>query len=498
MVSDGQKALDAIRAKMFPAREKRQRQSTGEGFPGNDRELLERMSAASNGSAIEPLYGGDTNGLAGNDSAADLALCDHLAFWCGPDPTRIDRLFRGSGLMRDKWDSPRGETTYGARTIEKALDGRTEFYGTRSATGGPSAEEPPTDGAPPETDSRETPAVRFTPSDELLRKAPPKPDWMWEDALARGAVSLFAGKPKVGKSTLTYGLVEAAANREADFLGRAIHGGPVVYASEEGQATLGSTFPRHPEVHLATRESAWPKPAWRDLVTDAAATVREVGAVLCVIDTFSFWNNLGPDAEKDSGSVQPLLDALVEITQTGCAVWLAHHHRKGGSEDGDALRGTTAIAGGVDCFCELEKIEDAPANHRRLVVTPRWTMPPVLVIEYDEVLGYRVIGQAADREQSGQIGWTERLLAPIPETGDGITLADLAEVLGADRRKWHTSFTKLIDDGFVTRTGEGNRYDPYRHLRAAVPHSRPEHEDGWDGEVRQPSSDPRRPGGGDG
>jgi hypothetical protein len=281
-------------------------------------------------------------------------------------------------------------------------------------------------------------------------------------------VSLFAGKPKVGKSTLTYELVKATANREPEFLGRTLHGGPVVYASEEGQATLGGTFPRHPEVHLATRESAWPKPAWRDLITSAAAKVRETQAVLAVIDTFSFWNNLGPDAEKDSGSVQPLIDALTEITQTGCAVWLAHHHRKGGGEDGDALRGTTAIAGGVDCFCELEKIEDAPANHRRLVVTPRWRTPPVLITEYDEVFGNRAIGQAAGREESGEVGWTERLLGAIPETGDGITQEDLAETLGEDRRKWHKTLTKLIDDGVITRTGKGLR---------TVPRFRPERGD---------------------
>jgi len=37
-------------------------------------------------------------------SRADLALCGMLAFWCGGDPERIDRLFRRSDLMREKWD----------------------------------------------------------------------------------------------------------------------------------------------------------------------------------------------------------------------------------------------------------------------------------------------------------------------------------------------------------------------------------------------------------
>ncbi len=38
-----------------------------------------------------------------NRSVADAALCAHLAFWWGANPAAIDRMFRRSGLMRDKW-----------------------------------------------------------------------------------------------------------------------------------------------------------------------------------------------------------------------------------------------------------------------------------------------------------------------------------------------------------------------------------------------------------
>src|SRR6185369_1853678 len=61
-------------------------------------------------------------------SAADLALCNLLAFWTGRDATRMDRLFRGSGLMREKWDSRRGETTYGGQTIARAIAACVDVY----------------------------------------------------------------------------------------------------------------------------------------------------------------------------------------------------------------------------------------------------------------------------------------------------------------------------------------------------------------------------------
>ena len=55
-------------------------------------------------------------------SGADQALANHLAFWTGRDMPRMDRLFRQSALMRDKWDVVHRHdgATYGRMTIENA------------------------------------------------------------------------------------------------------------------------------------------------------------------------------------------------------------------------------------------------------------------------------------------------------------------------------------------------------------------------------------------
>ncbi len=98
-----------------------------------DDELIERMLASRNGDDIRALLVGDCSAQGGDHSAADMALCSHLAFWCAGDAARMDRIFRRSGLMRDKWDSRRGGTTYGAQTIERAISGATEFYRPRAA-----------------------------------------------------------------------------------------------------------------------------------------------------------------------------------------------------------------------------------------------------------------------------------------------------------------------------------------------------------------------------
>jgi primase-polymerase (primpol)-like protein len=76
----------------------------------DDAEVVRLASQAKHGSKFRALWGGSAHGFASN-SEADLALVNYLAFWCGPDPERIDALFRQSGLFRSKWN--RGTTATG-------------------------------------------------------------------------------------------------------------------------------------------------------------------------------------------------------------------------------------------------------------------------------------------------------------------------------------------------------------------------------------------------
>lgn len=57
-------------------------------------------------------------------SSADAALMSHLAFWTGRDMARMDRLFRRSALMRDKYDKRadyRRDTVQGAARMCKTV-----------------------------------------------------------------------------------------------------------------------------------------------------------------------------------------------------------------------------------------------------------------------------------------------------------------------------------------------------------------------------------------
>jgi len=107
--------------------------ATADAAPGDvdleDEELVEKGRNASNGSKFERLWNGRLGGYE-SQSEADMAFCCLLAFWSGGDESRMDRLFRESGLMREKWDEVHyaDGATYGEKTIERAVRAPSEFY----------------------------------------------------------------------------------------------------------------------------------------------------------------------------------------------------------------------------------------------------------------------------------------------------------------------------------------------------------------------------------
>jgi len=94
-----------------------------------DEELLKKSRSAGNGAKFDRLWRGNIQGY-DSQSEADMALCCLLAFWTGGDRLQMDRLFRGSGLIRGKWDDVHHAdgSTYGEKTIERAIAATGDFY----------------------------------------------------------------------------------------------------------------------------------------------------------------------------------------------------------------------------------------------------------------------------------------------------------------------------------------------------------------------------------
>ncbi|MBA4189471.1 MAG: hypothetical protein C0467_15885 [Planctomycetaceae bacterium] len=131
-VTDCRAALAKLQRDYFPSKEEKRRSKAdstgGSGSRGralSDMEVIERITkTAKNAAAGAALWAGSTTAQGGDDSAADLALCNLIAFYTGPDVERIDTIFRASGLMRDKWE----RSDYRGMTIRKAIEGVQQFY----------------------------------------------------------------------------------------------------------------------------------------------------------------------------------------------------------------------------------------------------------------------------------------------------------------------------------------------------------------------------------
>jgi hypothetical protein len=150
-----------------------------------DEEVLARATAARNAPLFSRLWAGDLTAHGNDHSRADAALVAMLHFWTQGDATQIDRLFRRSALMRDKWDEQRGNTTYGERTIAAVAATNPRVYDPRGAVkpvfaaGAGQPPQPAQTGGPEGTEELRS---RFsdinTPSENREREpsGPPLPD----------------------------------------------------------------------------------------------------------------------------------------------------------------------------------------------------------------------------------------------------------------------------------------------------------------------------------
>ena len=94
----------------------------------DDDGVIAHASASESGDKFKALYAGNWEEGYDSQSDADMALVSILAFWCGNVEEQIDRIFRSSGLMRDKWDRMTGDSTYGQITIRNAVSTNSEIY----------------------------------------------------------------------------------------------------------------------------------------------------------------------------------------------------------------------------------------------------------------------------------------------------------------------------------------------------------------------------------
>jgi NrS-1 polymerase HBD domain len=181
-IEDRSHELAAVYPRCFPAKKTPQAKARTNGHtPLPDEDILAACRKGKTADVFTHLWSGDCSGYA-SQSEADLSLCGILAFFCQGDATAIDRLFRQSALYRKKWD----RQDYAARTIAKALAGKTELYRKKThARYQDNGHQPPEpELSEEEENTRIIAQERDPPGKEPEQPAYPCPDVLWEGVFA--------------------------------------------------------------------------------------------------------------------------------------------------------------------------------------------------------------------------------------------------------------------------------------------------------------------------
>lgn len=293
--------------------------------------------------------------------------------------------------------------------------------------------------------------------------------WAWKGYLAFGAITELVGGPKVGKTTLVFGLIEAIVD-EGTYLGYATSPGPVVVLTEQGPTSLREVLRRtrlqgrsdvHFLLHRDIRGEEWPA-----IVAAARAHCERVHAHVLMVDTLPAFAGLAGETENNAGDALEAMEPLMDCAAAGMAILVNRHRRKGGAVDiADEGRGSSAFSGAVDVILTLRRKSgmSRPAIRELLAASRFDETPEEMIVELDPERGYVALGteQAIAAQEAEQA-----VLEILDGRDDGMPTKDVIEAVGKVRRTVERALENLQKAGMVRRLGEGGRKDPYRWILA--------------------------------
>jgi AAA domain/NrS-1 polymerase HBD domain len=282
----------------------------------SDRQLIEKIRESAKAERFHTLYDeGAWQGIYKSQSEAVASLLRTLGFWTQCNPERMDRLFRESALMSDKWidkwDDPRGNATLGELEIARIVDDPTQrIYGDADYRTGKNgaianAARPAFDWRDHIQTARELQMKVFAPKQFLV------------DGLIPQGFSIVGGRPKQGKSTLATQIAIAVATPNGFALDRIVSHGRVLYLALEDD--YGPRMQDRIKRMLGVDERGRPRPFPEKL------------------DIFYEWPTL------DDGAFTHLDDYVAAHPET---VWVVIDSLK-------QLRGKTPFNGGYDADYEF-------------------------------------------------------------------------------------------------------------------------------------------------
>jgi AAA domain len=293
-----------------------------------------------------------------------------------------------------------------------------------------------------------------------------------EGMLPTSGLSILAGKPKAGKTTLARQLAVAVAQGES-FLGRQTQQGTVLYlALEEKQSEVTAHFQQ-----LGLTESdpvlvrCGSVPMKDGAVSALERALTEIPDIMLVIldPIFRF---IGVRDGNDYVQVNNALEQVLDLARRyGVHILTVHHLKKKETEDiSDATLGSTAIVAAADTFLAL--MVDG-RGVRTLCTRQRYgrDMEPTILVWNEETRSFS-LGETADKAEQQAANATrtriEREMWAYVAAQPGCTQE---AILNAVRGKVATKKSVLqafLDQKAFVRSGAGVKGEPHLYQIAPI------------------------------
>lgn len=324
-------------------------------------------------------FDGDITDYDEDDSSADLALCDILAFYCGENFDLIDALFCKSKLYRTKWDRP----DYKCSTITKAIEScGGKFY---------------------RKTIKEVNTIESITAKELSMKILPELYVVVKGLLGQG-LSILAGQRKLGKSWMILDLCYCVCTGKP-FLGFETTKSACWYlALEDSDRRLQDRMKKlfgDKDIPENLHYSFKCEPIDEGLIEELEQKLKEFPDIkLIVIDTLQKVRGVQGRNQNSYDYDYKEIGKLKEFADKhNICILVVHHLRKmkDYSDPFNNISGTTGITGAADTSIVLYK-DDFKDVNAHLVTQSRDFESIEKTLTFDK-FKWKIIGDSIDFEK---------------------------------------------------------------------------------------------------
>lgn len=302
------------------------------------------------------------------------------------------------------------------------------------------------------------PTIVTTRTNHLAAADLPEPVYTVPGFITPG-LTILAGRPKLGKSWLAFGLADAVA-RGGYAMGKVkVDPGPVLYLALEDTLLrlqkrllmLLNGGGASPDLEVGTE---CPPLDQGGLEAIEEWIKSRPGARMVIIDT---WAKVRPERKRDQGIYEGDYAASAPLKalgdKHGVAIVVVHHTRKMEAADWlDSVSGSTGLTGAADTIMVLTRKRGE--TDATLGVTGRDIDEAEKAIRFDKHTGmWELLGEAADFRRTEA---RQEILDALEEN-ESLTRSDLVEITGKSKQAVSNLLSKLVKEGRITAAGSTHR-----------------------------------------